>query len=63
MLEQAGFEVEHWQNTTAAGWDWFIEMIRRFQEIGAPPVSFVLLMRPEFKEMAANQGPDRAGLW
>lgn len=55
LLEQAGFKVEHWQDTTAAGRDWFIEMTRRFQESGAPPVSFVLLMGSEFKEMAANQ--------
>jgi hypothetical protein len=30
-------------------------MTKRFQTSGAPPVSFVLLMGPEFKEMAANQ--------
>ncbi|MBA1157890.1 class I SAM-dependent methyltransferase [Microvirga mediterraneensis] len=55
LLEQAGFEVEYWQDTTAAGRDWFIEVDRRLQENGPPPVSFVLLMGPEFKTMAANQ--------
>jgi SAM-dependent methyltransferase len=55
LLEQAGFEIEHWQDTTAAGRDWFIEMNRRFQESGPPPISFVLLMGSEFKDMAANQ--------
>ncbi|WP_210204615.1 class I SAM-dependent methyltransferase [Microvirga sp. 17 mud 1-3] len=55
LLEQAGFEVEHWQDTTAAGRDWFIGMDRCLQENGPPPVSFVLLMGSEFKEMAANQ--------
>ena len=37
------------------GRDWFIEMTKRFQESGAPPVSFALLMGSEFKAMAANQ--------
>ncbi len=30
-------------------------MNRRFQESGPPPISFVLLMGSEFKDMAANQ--------
>ena len=55
LLEQVGFEVEHWQDTTAAGRDWFIGMTRRFQESAPPPISFVLLMGSEFQEMAANQ--------
>ena len=55
LLEQSGFEVDHWQDTTAAGREWFVEMNRRFQESGPPAVSFVLLMGSEFKEMAANQ--------
>ncbi len=55
LLEQSGFAVEHWQDTTAAGRDWFIEMNRRFQRSGPPAISFVLLLGSEFKEMAANQ--------
>lgn len=55
LLEQSGFEIEHWQDTTAAGRDWFIAMDRRLQENGPPPVSFVLLMGSDFREMAANQ--------
>jgi SAM-dependent methyltransferase len=55
LLEKAGFEIEHWQDTTAAGRHWFIEVSRRFQESGPPAISFVLLMGPEFKDMAANQ--------
>ncbi len=55
LLERAGFVIEHWQDTTAEGREWFTEMSRRFQGGSASPISFALLLGSEFKQMAANQ--------
>lgn len=54
LLEDAGFEVVHWRDTTEAGRNWFVEMNRRLAESGPPPVSFALLLGPDFPEMARN---------
>ena len=55
LLEGAGFEVVSWRDTTAAGREWFMEMNRRLQESGPPPVSFELLLGPERAEMTRSQ--------
>lgn len=55
LLEAAGFEVVHWRDSTAAGQDWFAEMNRRLAQGGPPPLSFALLLGPDFPEMARNQ--------
>jgi MPBQ/MSBQ methyltransferase len=55
LLEGAGFKIVSWRDTTAAGRDWFIEMSRRIRESGLPPLSFGLLLGPEFAAMAENQ--------
>jgi MPBQ/MSBQ methyltransferase len=55
LLEGAGFDIVSWRDTTAAGRDWFIEMSRRMRESGLPPLSFGLLLGPEFAAMAENQ--------
>jgi SAM-dependent methyltransferase len=54
LIEDAGFDAIHWRETTAAGLDWFADMTRRIQGGGPPPVSFVLLLGPEFPAMASN---------
>ena len=55
LLEGAGFEILHWRETTTEGRDWFVGMSRRLAESGPPPVSFALLLGPDFVEMARNQ--------
>lgn len=55
LLEEAGFEIARWRDTTAAGREWFVRMDRELEENGPPPVSFALLLGPEFREMAKNQ--------
>lgn len=55
LLEGAGFEVLRWRDTTAEGRDWFVAMTRRLADGGPPPVSFALLLGPDFAEMARNQ--------
>jgi SAM-dependent methyltransferase len=55
MLEDAGFEVMHWRDTTELGLDWFRERVKAAQEGGPPPLGFHLLLGPEFGEMQRNQ--------
>lgn len=55
LLENAGFKVVHWRNTTKAGRDWVVEMSERLARSGPPAVSFALLLGTDFTEMARNQ--------
>lgn len=55
LLEQAGFQVIGWRDTTAEGHDWFTQMTRRMKESGPPPVSFALLLGADYPAMAENQ--------
>jgi SAM-dependent methyltransferase len=55
LLEGAGFKVVRWRDTTAEGRDWFVAMTQRLAQRGPPPVSFALLLGPDFAEMARNQ--------
>jgi MPBQ/MSBQ methyltransferase len=55
LLEQTGFHVAHWRDTTAACRDWFRKVTKRMQQQGAPRLGFHLLLGPEFRTMAVNQ--------
>jgi SAM-dependent methyltransferase len=61
LLEDAGFVIESWRNTTALGRDWFAEMVSRMQAAGAAaPSAGVLLLGAEFPRMAANMARNLA---
>jgi SAM-dependent methyltransferase len=55
LLEDAGFRVTSWRDTSAAGCAWFVEVSRRIEERGPPPISFAVLLGSDFAEMAVNQ--------
>lgn len=55
LLEEAGFRILDWRDTTAEGRDWFIEIVRRMKASGPPPVSFALLFGSDYPAMAENQ--------
>ena len=54
LLEEAGFEIASWRDTTEAGRSWFREMTARVGDGGPPPLGFHLLLGPDFAEMAQN---------
>ena len=54
LLSDAGFEIVHWQDSTALGRRWFAEASRRIGEKGLPPLGVGLLLGPAFAQMAAN---------
>ncbi|WP_330961039.1 class I SAM-dependent methyltransferase [Photobacterium sp. 53610] len=56
LLEQAGFEISGWSDTTEAACEWFTALVTKIQQEGLPPLGFHLLMGPEFQQMAQNQG-------
>jgi len=55
LLEEVGFEVLSWRDTTDLGREWFRAMRRRTQEEGAAPLGFHVLLGPDFQTMAQNQ--------
>lgn len=54
-LNDAGFEISDWVDTTEAGKDWFVALAERIQKYGIPPLSFALMMGEDFSIMAQNQ--------
>jgi MPBQ/MSBQ methyltransferase len=54
LLEQAGFEILSWRDTTDLGREWFRTMRRRIQEEGASPLGFHVLLGPDFHTMTQN---------
>ncbi len=55
LLEEAGFEILSWRDTTDLGREWFRALRQRAQEEGAPPLGFHVLLGPDFQAMAQNQ--------
>ena len=55
LLEEAGFEILSWRDTTDLGREWFRALRPRAQEEGAPPLGFHVLLGPDFQAMAQNQ--------
>lgn len=56
LLEGAGFSIAEWTDTTEAGLAWFISLAEKIRKEGFPLVGFHLLLGPDFREMAQNQG-------
>ena len=54
LLQEAGFEITHWRDTTKAGRNWFRKMTSSISDGGPPPLGFHLLLGPEFLKMAEN---------
>jgi SAM-dependent methyltransferase len=54
-LEAAGFEILHWQDTTATARAWFQRMGERLQATGPSPLGLQLLLGENFSAMARNQ--------
>jgi MPBQ/MSBQ methyltransferase len=55
LLDQAGFTVMDWADTTDAARTWFAALADKIGEKGLPPLGFHILLGPDFKDMAQNQ--------
>ncbi len=44
LLEQSGFRILEWRDTTALSRDWFVNTVERVRESGAPPLGLHLLL-------------------
>jgi SAM-dependent methyltransferase len=56
LLEEAGFTVADWSDTTEAARAWFVTLAEKIRDEGFPSLGFHLLLGADFKEMAQNQG-------
>lgn len=56
QLDDAGFTVKNWVDTTALAREWFVALAERIRLHGFPSLGFHLLMGEDFKLMAQNQG-------
>ncbi len=56
LLENVGFKVEDWSDTTDAARAWFVSMAERIRKDGFPPLGFHVLLGADFQVMAQNQG-------
>lgn len=56
LLEDAGFAIAEWSDTTEVAYEWFKALAEKIRKEGFPPLGFHLLMGPDFREMAQNQG-------
>lgn len=56
QLDDAGFTVKNWVDTTALAREWFVALAERIRLQGFPSLGFHLLMGEDFKLMAQNQG-------
>ena len=56
LLEEAGFTVSDWSDTTEAGHAWFVSLAEKIRKEGFPPLGLHVLMGADFQAMAQNQG-------
>ena len=56
LLENAGFTISNWMDTTEAARTWFVSLAEKIRKEGFPPVGFHLLLGADFQAMAQNQG-------
>jgi ubiquinone/menaquinone biosynthesis C-methylase UbiE len=54
-LEEVGFEILSWQDTTEKGRSWFRRMGAKITKEGFPRLGIHVLLGPEFRAMAKNQ--------
>jgi SAM-dependent methyltransferase len=55
LLENAGFTIENWSDTTDAARVWFVALAEKIRNEGMPPLSFQILLGSDFDAMAQNQ--------
>lgn len=55
LLEQPGFNIAAWSDTTEAARAWFVALAEKIRKEGAPPLGFHVLLGPDFSAMAQNQ--------
>lgn len=55
LLDQAGFKIANWADTTSAAHAWFASLAERIRRDGLPALGFHVLLGPDFQIMAQNQ--------
>lgn len=55
LLQEAGFQVAEWSDTTDAARAWFVAVAEKIRKEGLPPLGFHLLVGADFAAMAQNQ--------
>lgn len=55
LLQEAGFTVSDWSDTTDAARAWFVSLAEKIRKEGLPALGFHLLLGPDFQAMAQNQ--------
>jgi ubiquinone/menaquinone biosynthesis C-methylase UbiE len=55
LLDETGFEISSWEDTTPAAQEWFAGLARNIRQSGLPPLGFHVLLGPDFQVMAQNQ--------
>lgn len=55
LLQEAGFKVSVWSDTTDTARAWFVALAEKIRKEGLPPLGFHLLMGEAFPAMAQNQ--------
>lgn len=60
LLQESGFTVSDWKDTTPEAREWFVNLADRIRREGFPALGFHLLLGPDFREMAQNQGRNLA---
>lgn len=56
FIEEAGFTVTDWSDTTEAARAWFVSLAEKIRKEGLPPLGFHVLLGADFQAMAQNQG-------
>ncbi len=55
LLEEAGFNIADWSDTTDAARAWFIALAEKIRKEGVAPLGFHVLLGSDFPAMAQNQ--------
>lgn len=55
LLDESGFRVTGWSDTTDAARAWFVALDEKIRKEGLPPLGFHLLLGADFQVMAQNQ--------
>jgi MPBQ/MSBQ methyltransferase len=55
LLEDAGFTVSDWSDTTEGARAWFVSLAEKIRKEGLPPLGFHVLLGADFQVMAQNQ--------
>ena len=55
LLEESGFRVATWSDTTDVARAWFVSLAERIRKEGLPTLGFHVLLGPDFQAMAQNQ--------